>query len=335
MRLALRLLVALSMAAAACTTASEPVSPSPDQTPPDGSSGAQVTPRATSIPTPVPTSGCSAADVTASGLDGAFSLGGTAIDFRFLSARARDVTLGAWSDLVPAPPVRWAGGGTHQEVIASAGAVLRLHSNDKVLLVGSRAETYRLDGDGALSEDAMPDATVELDDAPGTLDVPLPTEVGRWLLSLYLRWETACATGDGYFDLDLETLGPPGPPPLTDLEQTIITALDELGLHGLRAQLPFENADIWVRIDAQRELGVSALPVASDGSEFEVVATRRVGAVDIETGDSGSVGGEVHRFECGDLRYYVGGHAPPPFVTVESFIDAFLGVIDCPPRAGT
>jgi len=39
-----------------------------------------------------------------------------------------------------------------------------------------------------------------------------------------------------------ETLGPP---PLNQLEVAIIDALAKLGLEGWRAQLPFQNADIW------------------------------------------------------------------------------------------
>ncbi len=37
------------------------------------------------------------------------------------------------------------------------------------------------------------------------LDVPMPTQAGRWLLSVYAHWQTECAAGDGYVDLLLVT----------------------------------------------------------------------------------------------------------------------------------
>jgi hypothetical protein len=55
-------------------------------------------------------------------------------------------------------------------------------------------------------------------------------------------------------DVPIPTDGPEtlGPPPLNELEVAIIDALAKLGLEGWRAQLPFQNADIWVRIDDTR-----------------------------------------------------------------------------------
>jgi hypothetical protein len=130
-----------------------------------------------------------------------------------------------------------------------------------------------------------------------------------------------------------ETLGPP---PLNDLEVAVIDALAELGLTGMRAQLPFENADIWVRGDDGRDLTISALRIDSDRSDFVVTGTRQSGGIEVQTDDVSVSYGEHHRFHCGDLRYYVGGWTQPPFADLEALIDAFIGVIDCtPPPAGT
>jgi len=122
-----------------------------------------------------------------------------------------------------------------------------------------------------------------------------------------------------------------GPPPLNELEVAVIDALAELGLTGMRAELPFDNAAIWVRVDERRALTVSALRIDSDRSEFVVVRTRMTGGIEVATGESSPSSGESLRFHCGDLRYYVGGTAPPPFGDLDAFVDAFISVIDCTP----
>jgi hypothetical protein len=118
-----------------------------------------------------------------------------------------------------------------------------------------------------------------------------------------------------------------GPPPLNDLEVAVIDALAELGLTGMRAELPYEDAGI---------LTVHALRVDRDRGEFVVTGTRQSGAIEVEAGALSPSSGDRRRFHCGDLRYYVGGTAPPPFADLDAFVDAFISVIDCtPPPAGT
>jgi hypothetical protein len=122
-----------------------------------------------------------------------------------------------------------------------------------------------------------------------------------------------------------------GPPPLNELEVAVIDALAKLGLTGMRAELPFENAAIWVRIDNARALTISALRFDSDRGEFVVTGTRQSGGIEVEKGTLSVPSGESHRFQCGDVRYYVGGTAPPPFADLDAFVDAFISVIDCTP----
>ena len=124
-----------------------------------------------------------------------------------------------------------------------------------------------------------------------------------------------------------------GPSPLNDLEVAVIDALAELGLTGMRAELPFGNATsaIWVRVDERRALTVSTLRIDNDRGEFVVTGTRQSGAIEVETGALSASSGERFRFHCGDLRYYVGGKAPPPFEDLDVIVDAFISVIDCTP----
>jgi hypothetical protein len=123
-----------------------------------------------------------------------------------------------------------------------------------------------------------------------------------------------------------------GPPPLNELEVAVIDALAKLGLTGMRAELPFEDAAIWVRIDDARELTINALRIDSDRGEFVVAGTRQSGSIEVEKGTLSAASGEILRFHCGDLRYYVGGTAPPPFEDLDAFVDAFISVIACTPR---
>ena len=80
---------------------------------------------------------------------------------------------------------------------------------------------------------------------------------------------------------------------------------------------------------------MSALPIDRDVAEYPVIATRNTRGIEVEKEDPSVSYGEWYRFQCGDLRYYVGGTAPPPFVDVDAFIDAFIEVIDCTPPTAT
>jgi hypothetical protein len=122
-----------------------------------------------------------------------------------------------------------------------------------------------------------------------------------------------------------------GPTPLNDLEQLVVAALADLGLEGWRAQLPFKNADMWVRIDDTRALFVSAYPRELDLGPSVVVSTRSVRGIQVEKLEPVGSVRDQYRFRCGGLPYWVGGDAPPPFANLDAFIDAFIDVLDCPP----
>jgi hypothetical protein len=78
-------------------------------------------------------------------------------------------------------------------------------------------------------------------------------------------------------------------------------------------------------------LTISALRIDSDNGEFVVTETRQSGGIEVEKGTSSVSSGEQLRFHCGDVRYYVGSTAPPPFEDLDAFVDAFISVIDCTP----
>lgn len=206
----------------ACTVAGSPSAPS-TSSPPSTGPAASLTPPPTLAPTrtpatttsllasvdvrPVatrpPAAGCTPADSAAAGLDRAMVIADVPIQFQFQSGGSRDDGIG-WSDSVPGPTIRF-GFGEHQVVEAGKGTVASLEPGRSVTLIDGRLELYRLDADDHAGDGAMPAAAVDLGGDVGGLDVPLPTEHGRWLLSVYAHWQTDCATGDGYVDLLLVT----------------------------------------------------------------------------------------------------------------------------------
>lgn len=125
-----------------------------------------------------------------------------------------------------------------------------------------------------------------------------------------------------------------GPPPLTELEQSIVDALAALGLEGGRGETPYDNAVIAVYFDSSHDLSVSALPIEKDRADYVVLGTRTTRGIEVEQVQSLIPGRASYRFGCGDLRYFVGGTAPPSFADLDAFIDAFLDVIDCTPPGG-
>src|SRR5688500_5657715 len=60
------------------------------------------------------------------------------------------------------------------------------------------------------------------------------------------------------------------PPALNDIERRVIGALDAVGITGMRAEIPFDNANIWVPLDAGGELFVSAVFTDTDHATFNV-----------------------------------------------------------------
>jgi len=131
------------------------------------------------------------------------TLGDTPITYQFQTGSPRDDSAGGWSDSVPGPPIRF-DLGEHQTVEANAGDVVRLEPASTITLIDGRLEVYRLDADDRAGNGVLA-ATVDLGGDADGLDVPLPTQSGRWLLSVYAHWQSDCASGDGYVDLLLIT----------------------------------------------------------------------------------------------------------------------------------
>jgi hypothetical protein len=121
------------------------------------------------------------------------------IVYQFQSGGSRDGQFG-WSDSVPAPPLRFDAFEEHETVEARVGDVVRLEPAPTITLIDGRLELYRLDA-ADHAGDAEPVASADLGGDASGLDVPLPTQAGRWLLSVYTYWQTDCAGGDGYVDL--------------------------------------------------------------------------------------------------------------------------------------
>jgi hypothetical protein len=156
------------------------------------------------IATRAPSSGCTADDWAGPNLDRTMTLADQPISFQFQTASPRDGSAGGWSDGVPPPPIRFDAHDTHQTVEAMAGSVTRLEPAPTITLTEGTLDLYRLDANDHAG-DGLPVATTDLGGDVNALDVPLPTQAGRWLLSAYAHWQTGCASGDGYVDLLLIT----------------------------------------------------------------------------------------------------------------------------------
>jgi hypothetical protein len=151
---------------------------------------------------------------------------------------------------------------------------------------------------------------------PG-VENPLPLE---WT---FVRGDgSVAASGSG------PASAPDGPPPLNELEVAVIDALAVMGLEGWQVEHSFGDAAIWVRIDNSRQLLVNGYTLERDQTPFSVEATRRSRGVEVELG-AGTSGGPLHRFRCGDARYYVFGTPPPPFVNLNDVVDAFIVAVNC------
>ena len=132
------------------------------------------------------------------------SLDGTPFEIMFQSGSPRDGGPGGWSDEVPGPTIRF-DAETAPKIEATAGTVARLLSNKSVSLIDGQLELYPLDSADRVGQEAQPVARADLGGDAKGLDVPLPTESGRWLLSVRVHWQTGCSAGDAYADLLLVT----------------------------------------------------------------------------------------------------------------------------------
>ncbi len=151
---------------------------------------------------------------------------------------------------------------------------------------------------------------------PGVED-PLPLE---WT---FVRADgSVAASGSG------PASAPDVPPPLNALGAVVIDALARMGLAGWEVEHSFRDAAIWVRIDNSRQLLVTGYTLERDQTPFAVEARRRSRGVEVELG-AGTSGDPLHRFRCGDVRYYVSGTPPPPFVNLNDVVDAFIVAVNC------
>jgi hypothetical protein len=112
------------------------------------------------------------------------------------------------------------------------------------------------------------------------------------------------------------------------LEQKVIAALTALGVEGMRAELPFENASIWAPSDSG-ELFVNAIPVSSDNAEFVVVSHESVGDIEVERGHYADDVRDVMRFACDDIVYYVDGDPPADFSDISAFVAELIPALGC------
>jgi hypothetical protein len=111
----------------------------------------------------------------------------------------------------------------------------------------------------------------------------------------------------------------------------VIDALGKLGITGQRAQMPYEDASIWVNLGAGSALLVHAYPLGVvDRNNYTVVDERRVAGIAIQQ-VRGASGFLSSRFECSGDEYWIAGSTPPGFPNIDAFIERFISALACPP----
>ena len=118
------------------------------------------------------------------------------------------------------------------------------------------------------------------------------------------------------------------PPPLNPLETKVVGALAALGIAGLRAELPFENAEIWAHGPGW-QLFVSAGRTGSMRGEFSVIDERRLEGVRVQRVQYESGPPPRHRFECATETYEVRGDVPPGFADMDALVGRFIRALGC------
>jgi hypothetical protein len=119
------------------------------------------------------------------------------------------------------------------------------------------------------------------------------------------------------------------PPALNRLETKIIDALARLGVSGQRAQLPFQNANIWARFAPGSELFVNAWPTGTDRGEFSVIDERQLAGIRVERVRYTSSPVLRDRFACAGDTYEVSGAVPPGFTDMDAFVAGFIRGLGC------
>ncbi len=97
----------------------------------------------------------------------------------------------------------------------------------------------------------------------------------------------------------------------------------------MRAEIPFDNANIWVPLAAGGELFVSAVFTDTDHATFNVDDERVRSGVTVEYGTHAGSGAAAIRFRCSDTNFYVHGDPPSEFADIDAFVDAFLMALNC------
>lgn len=118
------------------------------------------------------------------------------------------------------------------------------------------------------------------------------------------------------------------PPPLNPRETKVIGALATLGITGMRAQLPFEEATIWAQGQGWR-LFVGAYRTETMRGEFSVIDERRLEGVRVQRVQYSSGPPPRHRFECAAETYEVSGDVPPGFADMDALVGRFIRALGC------
>jgi hypothetical protein len=119
------------------------------------------------------------------------------------------------------------------------------------------------------------------------------------------------------------------PPPLNPRETKVISALATLGITGMRAELPFENAQIWAHGPGW-QLFVGAYRMGTMRGEFTVIDERRLEGVRVQIVEySGQP--PRHHFECATDTdtYEVRGDVPPGFAEMDALVGRFIRALGC------
>ena len=117
-------------------------------------------------------------------------------------------------------------------------------------------------------------------------------------------------------------------PPLTSLEDKVISALWKIGISGQRAQLPFRDASIWADFGSGRHFFVSAYPLGVVDRNYAVLDQRQVAGITVQHVQRAS-GTISSRFECSGDEYWVAGADPPGFQNIDVFVERFVNVLGC------
>lgn len=118
------------------------------------------------------------------------------------------------------------------------------------------------------------------------------------------------------------------PPPLNPRETKVIDALAMLGITGMRAELPYENAQIWAQGPGW-QLFVGAGRTATMRGEFTVIDERRLEGVRVQIVQYSSGPPPRHHFECATDTYEVRGAAPPGFADMDALVGRFIRALGC------